>query len=200
MRSLFNQLPLRIWAALSMIMAMINSSYGQSNPESFVHISYTGSYITRPGLQLGWEKPLKQKNRNMNGSSANWLWSTHANLGFYIHPKYQTGLFLTHAYSLKRISKKGNFLSSMIGLGYLMTDVPQVWEYTPNGGFSRSRATNHHFLTMVALGIGKYRPEKRWNWFIQPNLWIYTPQFPRLGMNLLLQGGIFFHLPALKKK
>ena len=187
------QLSLSLLALWGILGAMNAKTYGQQARLSYLYVSYSGSYITRPGLQFGWEKPLKQLPQNTNDPSASWLISTHVNLGFYVHPKYQTGLFLTHAYSLKWIRKKGNFISYSMGLGYLMTNVPQVWEYTSSDGFSRSRATNHHSLTMFALGIGKYRPEKRWNWFIQPNLWIYAPQFPRRGMNLVLQGGIFFH-------
>lgn len=174
--------------------------FGQlSNPQS-ANISYFGEFITHPGLRLGLEYELGSKTRSRPTKSKE---TQHAiqlrpSLGFFFHRRHQTGIFLLPEVGYLRTNQKRRQFGAGLGVGYLMSFIPNVFEVTPEGSVEPTTAVHHFVLASSYVRFGRQFKDSPVGYFIQPQFIYALPNFPNGVAYLALELGITYKLNFAK--
>lgn len=163
-----------------------------------VSISYFGEMITHPGVKVSLQYPLgswsttHQKGKGESIGITRQLTIQPA-VGFFYHKRYQTGFFLTTDISYTRQNERGGFYGVGVGVGYLRSFIPHVFEINGQGQVEKSSAGHHYFLPSLHLYFGNTLNEKL-GWFVKPQFLYALPNFPKGTGYFSLEIGITRHL------
>ena len=110
---------------------------------------YFGHTVTHPGVVFELERERM--------FSENASLPVRLDLGFYVHPRNHTGLFLDLNFGFRRYFKSGLFLEESVGIGILQSFLHSdaVYQVDEGGRVSEaSRAYSPDFMPSLTLGIG----------------------------------------------
>ena len=155
----------------------------QSLRPKSIYASYFGETVTHPGLKIGvtyqlkfWDKTKTRKNGDKRIIQRSIELSP--GIGFFYHKDYQTGLFVLPEWSYSRKNAKGNFLTAGIGVGYMRTFIPNVYDLNANGEIESIDAGYNYFLTNYSITFGKDLSVKKMipiSIYIKPQLMYALP-------------------------
>lgn len=135
---------------------LYNSLQAQLNRPNSIQISYFGETVTHPGLKVNliynikeWEKIKSEKKTKVK------YISMQPGLGIYTHKNYQTGLLLLNDICYSRITNKRKWFSSGIGLGFLRTFLPDVYELNSKGEIVKKYVGYNHAVFSYHMEFGK---------------------------------------------
>ena len=168
-----------------------------NNPAS-ISASYFGGTITHPGLKIGVNYELKNwdKNKLRKNTSQKIIKKSinlSPNIGFYYHKGYQTGLFILPELSYSRRKAKGSFMSYGLGIGYMRTFIPNVYEINSNNDIEKSSEGYNYFLTNYFIAFGKDLSIKHKvpaKIYIKPQIMYALPNFPNGITYFALEVGV----------
>jgi len=116
-------------------------------------------------------------------------------VGFFHHPRYQTGLFVDVNYGFRQYFKSGLFLEESIGLGLLegILSSDGVYEVDDNGNVTDATILNKlDLMPSLTLGIGydlsSSKNKKNLIW-IRPQAYYQYPFRTTSAYNFALQVG-----------
>jgi hypothetical protein len=110
---------------------------------------YFGHTVTHPGVVIEIERERM--------FSENASLPIRLDVGFYVHSRNHTGLFIDLNYGFRRYFKSGLFLEESVGIGILQSFVHSdaVYQVDESGTVSEaSRAYSPDFMPSLTLGIG----------------------------------------------
>ena len=180
-------------------MAFIHSKcLAQSLKPKSISFSYFGETITHPGFKFGLNYQIKGWNSiKDDGQEIKKNIQLSANIGFFYHKNYQTGLFILPILSYKRQKENGNFRAIGIGTGYLRSIIPNVYELKMDGNYDKINAKNNYFLTNYNISFGKNLSIKHKipiEYFVKPQLLVASPNTPNGVKYFVLEIGVNFNL------
>lgn len=166
-----------------------------SSPQS-VNVSYFGEFITHPGLRLGLQYELGSKTRPHPTKSKETCHTIalRPSLGLFFHRRHQTGIFLLPEVGYLRTNQKRRQFGAGLGIGYLMSFIPNVFEVNPEGGVEPTLAAHHFVLASTYVRFGRQFKESPWGYFIQPQFIYALPNYPNGVAYLALELGITYKL------
>ncbi|MFK7948701.1 MAG: hypothetical protein AB8G11_14005 [Saprospiraceae bacterium] len=148
-----------------------------------INVSYFGESGLHPGLKVGVEYGLWEKDKTKN----RWLFNRNdkigpkvktkalfaaGNLGFYNHANNHTGIFVTTEIGYRRTKhRKGSFLETSLGIGYLQR-IYNIDTYEA-GSTEPFTGGQGQFLTTFSVGFGRdlsFRRDLPISWYVKPNL------------------------------
>jgi len=156
------------------MISIILVSFCTVNGQSIKNLGagYFGNTVSYPGIVIQYELEHSYTSK----ASLPLQIST----GFYIHPRYNTGIFADVKYGFRRYFKSGLFLEEAIGAGVLTTFInsDEVYQVDQEGNVSEaSRYAATDFMPSLTLGVGynlSKDPEKRSLIWMRPALfWQY---------------------------
>lgn len=166
------------------------SSYAQT--DSKIGGGYYGNTVSYPGLVLEYE--LEQ----MFGEKASL--PRRVDAGFYVHPRYNTGIFVNANYGFRRYFKSGLFVEESVGIGVLSTflNADAVYSVGENGEVTESsRYAATDLMLPLTVGIGynfsKDAERKKLLW-MRPQLFWQYPHKTSSMFTPALQVGYTFSL------
>lgn len=165
-----------------------------------ISVSYFGETITHPGLKIGLDYELKSWDRNKKKSTQKIISKSiilSSNIGFYFHKDYQTGAFALPELSYSRKNQKGNFRSIGLGVGYMRTFIPNVYEVNTANEIKRTIAGNNYFLSTCFVAFGKDLSVKYsipMGVYIKPQIMYALPNYPNGVTYFALEIGINYKL------
>lgn len=150
-----------------------------------IYASYFGEAITHPGLKLGvayylWQQPKEWSSKKGKEKFRMVLWRAGFSAGFWYHHRYQTGIFILPETDIIRKGKGGGYYGTGLALGYLRTQIPNVYEVDQNGDVNQVTAGYDQLLTGFQILYGKdYRKSKDipFGWEIKPQVMVAVPNF-----------------------
>lgn len=175
---------------------------------STLKISYFGEMITHPGIKVGFEHSLLEKDkvketkRKIKHKRHQLI--TGANLGAYTHFKYNTALFLNTEIGYRYIRQGGIIFETMIGIGYLRTFLNgKTYVVNKNGDVSNVfLAGSNSFMPSISFGFGhdvSQKSNRITSWFIKPVVFIQMPYNSSVLPHLALEAGVNLHLKKLRQ-
>jgi hypothetical protein len=129
-------------------MALVAQSYAQQTRFNLGG-GYFGNTVTHPGLVLEFESE-----RIISDKAS---LPVRVDLGFYVHPRNHSGLFVDVSYGFRRYFKSGFFLEESIGFGILETFVNSdgTFSVDENGTATETSSANPpDFMPSITLGLG----------------------------------------------
>lgn len=171
-----------------------------------INVSYFGETGIHPGLKVGVEYGLWEKEKTKN----RWLFNRNdkigpkvktkelfaaGNLGFYNHANNHTGIFTTAEIGYRRTKhRKGSFLETSLGIGYLQ----RIYNVNTFEAGSTEPFTGGQgqFLTTFSVGFGRDLSFKRdlpISWYVKPNL-LLARQAHTFVPNAALELGVCYKL------
>lgn len=172
-----------------------------------INISYFGENALHPGLKIGVEYGLWEKDKTKN----RWLFNRNdkigpevktkqlfvaGNLGFYNHANNHTGVFLIPEIGYRRTKhRKGSFLETSLGLGYLQR-IYNIDTYEA-GSTEPFKGGQSQFLTTFSVGFGRnlsFRRDLPLSWYVKPTVMLAMPQAHTAVPNAALDIGVRFTL------
>ena len=184
-------------------------AFGQSLAPHSAQVSYFGETVTHPGLRLSATYLLKEKmvrkrvtNRKIGSESSKG--TVHAlevrpSLGFFFHRRHQTGLFLLPEIGYLRTNRKRRQFGTGLGIGYLHSIIPNVFEVTDEGQVEESRASHNFFLASIYTRWGRQLKDSQFGYFFQPQFLYALPNYPNGVAYLALEIGITYRLKSPAK-
>jgi hypothetical protein len=153
---------------------------------------YFGNTLTYPGFVFEYE--IEQMHSEKASLPARF------DIGFYIHPRYNTGIFANVNYGFRRYFSSGIFIEESIGIGVLSTflNADAVYKVEENGDVRESsKYVTTDFMPSITLGIGynfsKDAERKKLVW-IRPQLFWQYPHKTSSMFTPALQVGYTFSL------
>ena len=137
----------KIYLSITGIVMAIVSLDAQTNLN--IGGGYFGQTVTYPGFVLEAEM------ESMFSERASL--PLRLDMGFYVHPRHSTGVFLDLNAGFRRYFKSGLFLEESVGIGVLETFLQSDAVYSVNDAgivSETSRANPPEFMPSVTLGIG----------------------------------------------
>lgn len=167
-------------------------------PQS-ISVGYMGEFISHPGLKLAFNYslhnwPKTKTTRKGDARTLNRSLLLSPAIGCYYHKNYQTGFFFHPELTWKREKENGRFRAVSIGIGYLQTVVPRVYEYK-NGKFSKTTLANSYVFGSMAYQLGgrlSYVEKHEIDYYIKPQLWLAKPGFPQSTGYFMFEAGLIF--------
>jgi len=156
---------------------------------------YFGHTLTHPGIVLEGEMEYMY--------SDNASLPIRLDVGFFVHPRNQTGLFLDLNAGFRRYFKSGLFLEESVGIGVLQSFLHSdgVFQVDESGGISEGSIVNPvDFMPSLTLGIGYNLTQdsgKQNLIWIRPKIYWQLPHKLKSTYNFALQIG-FTHTIASK--
>lgn len=175
-------------------LAMVFQSHAQQNRLNLGG-GYFGQTLTYPGLVLEIESE-----RVFSEKAA---LPIRLDLGFYVHERYNSGLFLDLNFGFRRYFNSGFYLEESMGFGILETFLNSdgTYEVDPDGNVSQTTSANPpDFMPSLTLGLGydlTKNSEKRNMIWIRPKLSWQIPHKTSSQYFVALQIG-FTHTIAIK--
>ncbi len=131
--------------------------YGQQDvPTKGLSISYYNSMLVHPGLRVGYEFPIWQKEieKSKHKTKLRTL-IVKSNLGFYSHSRNNTGLFLNSHLGYRFTSNTGLYTEPLhIGLGYLQTFLGgKTYTVDQSGIVSEIKLANNSNLILPYISV-----------------------------------------------
>jgi len=178
----------------------------QSWKELPLNVGYFGESVLHPGLIIGTEWTVWEKDKTKN----RWLFNRNdkigaktktrqlfvgGNVGFYNAPNNHTGLFISSELGYRRTNhRKGTFYGTSLGLGYLQR-IYNIPTYELGTGNEPEEFTGGQgqLMTIFSVSIGNnlsYRYDLPISWYIKPTVWLGTPQAHTAVPNAALDLGI----------
>jgi hypothetical protein len=167
-----------ILALFSGLQAQINYNLG---------VGYFGQTLTHPGVVL--EAEIEYKYSEVASIPLR------LDVGFFVHPRNQTGLFLDLNTGMRRYFKSGLFLEESIGIGILQSFIHSegVFKVDESGSVTEaSRANPVDFMPSLTLGIGynltRHSGKQNLIW-LRPKVYWQLPHKMKSTYNFALQVG-----------
>jgi hypothetical protein len=187
---------------LVFILALLHYSIGQSQIKpSGIGISYFAEVGTHPGFRLfvDYEKNLNPKVKNRKGleKTIQRSFVLRPTLGYFHHKAYQNSFFVLPELGYQRVNHKGTLFSYGIGMGYMRSQIPQVYQLNQSGEVEKTRTGHNRFATSIHLGFGKdlsVRKSLPISWMIKPQYWRTFPNTKGGIAYFFLEAGIAYHL------
>lgn len=197
------------WLLIIPILLFTNHLFSQSFGELPIHISYFGENGIHPGVKLGLEYPLSQKEKVKKRWTAKRQdrkgpktfrkeWALIGNVGFYNHPNNHSGLLISPEIAWRRtkMHKKGNFFGASLGLGYLQRfyNIPtyELGSNEPIGGAGKGQ-----FLSTFSIAFGRDLMVKRdmpLKWYVKPSVMVVMPYNHTVVATPVLEIGVSYPL------
>ena len=184
-------------------------SFGQSFTPYSVQASYFGETITHPGLRLSATYILKEKasrkrvtDRQAGAeplSGTNHILEVRPSLGLFFHRRHQTGLFVLPEIGYLRTNRKRRQFGTGLGIGYLHSIIPNVFEVTAEGQVEESRASHNFFLASIYTRWGRQLKDSSFGYFVQPQFLYALPNYPNGVAYLALEIVITYRLKPSAK-
>lgn len=170
--------------------------------------SYFGEAVTHPGLKIGITYELKTWDKNKikkNGIEKviQQSFDLSPTVGFYYHKDYQTGLFVIPELSYTRKNVKGNFVSYGLGVGYMRTFIPDVYDLNSNDEVEKVHEGYNYFLTNYFIAFGKdliLKYNIPMDIYIKPQIMYALPNYTGGVMYFALEVGISYRLTKSETK
>ncbi len=177
---------------------------GQNKRLTGIQVSYLGEMITHPGVKVGvdynlrsWSKVKAEgKKRERTLSKSVVLSPT---LGSFYHKRYQTGFFIVPELKYYRENQKGVFYDVGVGLGYLRTVIPNVYEVTSSGELNKVNVGYNYFSSLWFFTLGKSvkkENSKSFSLFVKPQLMYAVPNFYYGTGYFFLELGVNFKIKS----
>lgn len=123
----------------------------------YIGVSYLGETITHGGIKAGisflltdWEVVKVKKNKTLQ-----YHIDFRPNIGFFHHKAYQTSVFVLPELSFTKKRPSGNYQSIGVGLGYLRTFVPNVFEVDIADDIQKTNAGYNYLLSNYFVVFGR---------------------------------------------
>ncbi len=183
-------------------------SFAQWNRPVDLEFSYFGATITHPGLRVGLEKKLLSRDkadnwdklmalherRKSKGKKIRLLHKhqlfARPSVGFFYHRRNQTGLFFLTNIQYQRDVATLRYFGVGVGLGYLRSYIPKVYEVSPNGEVNPGNASHGYLLTSLNARWERFIKKAGFSYFIQPQFLYALPNFPNGVGHFALELGI----------
>jgi hypothetical protein len=170
-----------------------------------VGLSYFGEMATHPGAKLSlmynldhWNKVKKSK-RGLAKTRIRDL-TLNVNLGFYIHNRYQTGVFFLPEFEYSQSNRKGWYWATGVGAGYLRSFIDNTYEVQKDGSVKRVNAGHNYGMASVYFTYGRdlyIAKKQRWRFFVKPQFAMAFPSFPAITGYFFLELGVAYKLRYL---
>lgn len=168
-----------------LLVTLSGQSDAQNNQK--IGFGYFGNTLTYPGVVLEYEL------EKMFTEKASLPFR--ADIGFYYHKRYNTGLFADFNLGFRRYFDSGIFLEESIGFGIITTFVSSdnVYTFDDQGRLSEtSRYATTDLMPSITLGIGydvsKGKERKKLIW-VRPKVFWQFPHKTTSFYNVALQVG-----------
>ncbi|MEZ4773284.1 MAG: hypothetical protein R3D00_08880 [Bacteroidia bacterium] len=193
---------IKLLLAVGVFMTTAGILHAQNLKPATINISYLGELATHPGLKVGLTYPVKswEKSRiNNKGKEKSILtaFEISPSAGVFYHRDYQTGIFVLPEMGFSRQNGKGNYKAVGIGVGYMRTQVPHVYEIHADGEIGKIHAGYNYFVTNYSLTFGKDLSIKRnipVGIFIKPQVMYAVPNYNGGILYFALEAGLNYHL------
>ncbi|RYU96942.1 hypothetical protein [Emticicia agri] len=147
-------------------------------PQS-VSIAYIGEAITHPGMKIGLNYSFFKWDRQKNNKGAEKIIDYSIDfkpcIGFYYHKSYQTGIFALPELSFTWKKQGGSFTAIGVGVGYMRTIIPAVYELDNDTNIRKIKAGNNYLVSNYYIAWGKDLSKKHkipLEIFIKPHLMV----------------------------
>ena len=149
-----------------------------------VSLSYSGHFITHPGLEISYELPfkvktiIKRKRRGEKTKVKEKLFDFA--IGRYVHPDNHKGTYAESNIILRKIKQKGFKREYIWSMGYLLrTNVGTTYELGDNGAIIElPNASRFYLVPGFQLGFGKDLDRAKGvplAWQIRPGFYLELP-------------------------
>lgn len=161
---------------------------GLSQQNINIGAGYFGHTLTHPGLVGEFELEKTYTDRASL--------PIRANLGFYAHPRYHTGIFLDVNIGYRRYYDSGWFYEQSMGIGILepILNTDAVYKVDENGNISDAPKHNPiEFMPSISLGLGynfSTHDNKRNLVWLRPKVFWQYPHKNTSTFNVALQLGV----------
>ncbi|MAY83501.1 MAG: hypothetical protein CMP59_05135 [Flavobacteriales bacterium] len=192
-----------VGCALLFINLFMQKVVGQTTGFTGVNVSYLGEMVTHPGIKVGvdyglsaWSKVKAEGKERERKISKSIVFSP--SLGSFYHKRYQTGFFIIPELKYLRVNPKGFYYDLGIGLGYLRTVIPNVYEISPSGDINKVQVGYDYLSSLCFITLGRSinrQNDNSMSLFVKPQFMYAIPNFTygtgyfflELGVNLKIK-------------
>ncbi|WP_375561995.1 hypothetical protein ACE193_05445 [Bernardetia sp. OM2101] len=169
---------------ISILFLMFSSAVlAQTFKPQTIGVSYFGETITHSGMKVFAEYNLFTKVKNKKKNSEKNVYHSillTPSIAYFYHKNYQHAALGQFEVGYNRTSPNGNYWGFGVGVGYMRTFIPNVYELSPTGNIESISAGDNYFTNSYSFTIGKEiarNSEHPFAFFIKP---IFTQARPSI--------------------